>query len=376
MARKIPARRKPRELPRMNIPRSGCFARDAHLRTIAQAMASLSCVVLALLSAGRVAIAGDAATQAPISEAIGVTQPPAAGAEATQHPEEAEGGVPHAAAYEDLLEVTGVFAEARASAQTLVARLSEENPVVPAAVWTGFAAKIADRDTLASLYVPIYARHLTEADAEGLLAFYRSPLGERWLQILPQVQQEYRAEAERWAGTIAEDLLGGSTKPDDVNAEEGAVKLGDRRVASIHELLRVSGSLEQASHTMSLMIDRLRQAPQASQMPGSFWEQARNRLVDEKSLLQLWTSAYARHVSNDDVRAMIDFYRSALGKRYVAALPDIRREALDAATRLANTAARRAVREVLGPLPQYRLQRPELPREDSEPSKNAARDGK
>jgi hypothetical protein len=110
---------------------------------------------------------------------------------------------------------------------------------------------------------------------------------------------------------------------------------------------------------MNLLIDRLRQAPQSSGAPASFWEQARSRITDEKSLLKLWTPAYAQGAPDEDIRAMIAFYESPLGQRYVAALPAIRSESLDAATQLANLAARRAVREVLGPLPQYRLMHPE-----------------
>ena len=261
--------------------------------------------------------------------------------------------------YEELLEQMGVFAGARASAQGVVERLRAENPVVPAAVWASFAAKIADREVLVPLYVPIYVRHLTEADARELLVFYRSTLGSRWLEAVPKIQQECRVRAEVWAGTIAEDLL--STAPAGERTRPGSIgrDLDPRRARSIEELLRVSGALAQARQSMNLMIERLQQGPQATELPAAFWQRARERLSDETALMQLWSPAYAQYLSDDDVRGLIAFYRSPPGERYVAALPAIQSESVDAATRLANASARRAVREVLGPLPQWRLQHPD-----------------
>jgi hypothetical protein len=322
--------------------RARCVSWRGGWREVARATVILSCVTLTLLGVG---------SRATAEETDGTPQ----NLGATSYP----------AAYEQLLETIGVFAEARASAQTLVGRLSEDNLSVPPGVWTSFAEKISDRSTLVPLYVPIYAKHLTEADAEGLLAYYRSAPGQRWLQVQPSIQQESRAASEKWAGTIAAELLGGDARKDDSTAGgTGATDVG-ARLAAIRQLLTVSGSLDQSRHTMNLLIDRLQQATPASGVSGSFWDRARARITDERSLLQLWTPAYAHYLSDEDVRAMIAFYESPLGRRYVAVLPVIRSETLDAATTLANTAARRAVREVLGPLPQYRLMHPD----SSEPAK-------
>lgn len=327
---------------------------------IARAGVVLSCVTLPLPGVGSGAIAREtvSTSQSPgAPEAAGAAGPSVATDDAPGPEVAAHASYP--AVYEELLETLGVFAEARASAQTLVGRLSEDNPTVPPVVWTNFAGKISNRDTLVLLYVPIYANHLTEADAEGLLAFYRSALGQRWLQARPSIQQECRAASEKWAGTVAADLLGGDgMKGDPISGKTASGNAG-ARAAAIRELLTVSGSLDQARHTMNLLIDRLRQVTPTSGASGPFWDHARSRITNEESLLQLWTPAYSHHLSDDDVHAMIAFYESPLGRRYVLALPAIRSESLDAATKLANMSARRAVREVLGPLPQYRLMHPE-----------------
>jgi hypothetical protein len=259
-------------------------------------------------------------------------------------------------AFEDLLDVTGVFVSARSVTDTMVQRLQRENPVVPADVWSRFAAKISDRATLAALYVPIYARHLSEVDARGVVQFYATPTGEHLLHATPLIQQECRASAQVWVAEVAAELTGDSAQD---RRRPASVGVKTARDEAIHEALRASGAIAQARQMMSLMIERIKQTPQASELPASFWQQARDRLTNEADLLRLWTPAYAHHLSEGDIRGIIEFYRSPLGARYVAALPAIQSESVEAATQLANNSAHRAIHEVLGPLPQWRLQHPQ-----------------
>jgi hypothetical protein len=85
------------------------------------------------------------------------------------------------------------------------------------------------------------------------------------------------------------------------------------------------------------------------------------RLLNEDDLLRLWTPAYVHQFTDAEIRGLIGFYRSAVGVRYVAALPTIETESLDAGGQLGRDVARRAVREVFGPLPQWRMLHPASP---------------
>jgi hypothetical protein len=96
-------------------------------------------------------------------------------------------------------------------------------------------------------------------------------------------------------------------------------------------------------------------------MPDALWQSARDRLTDETALLRLWTPACLNHLSAADVLALTEFHESATGKRFVAAQAAIQEESMVAAAQLSNRSARQAVREVLGPLPQWRLQHPNSP---------------
>jgi hypothetical protein len=270
----------------------------------------------------------------------------------------------HNAAVVELLELTGVFARAQAETDGVVARLQADNPRVPAQLWGNFAKRVAGRDTLIALYVPIYARYLTEPDVRGVVAFYRTPLGAHFLKVTPKIQEETRVAAQAWVSDIAVQLIrtadaaeGTATAPG--FSQQPVASLAPRREEAVHELLRVSGAVTQAQQMMVGILDRLRRGPQADAMMPSFWELARRRLTNEADLLRLWTPAYASNLTDNEIRGLVQFYRSPVGVRFVAALPAIQEASLDAGAQLGRDAVKRAVREVLGPLPQWRLLHPE-----------------
>lgn len=285
----------------------------------------------------------------------------------------------------ELLELTGVFMRARAETANVVERLRRENPKVPAGVWQSFAKRVANRDALEALYVPIYAKHLSHGDVCDILDFYRTPLGAHYLQAAPRIQEATRIAVQVWASDLALDILtpddnddshGGDSSP---ASWEASTEQAGGRVAAIHELLRVSGTLAGAHSMMDKLLDQISQGPQASQLPVSFWGDARKRLSNESDLLRLLTPAYAGQLSDTQVRGLIGFYTSPVGARFVAALPAIQSESLDAGAQLGREAAKRAVHEVMGPLPQWRMLHPPAsaatptkpPLEKGSPSSNA-----
>jgi hypothetical protein len=267
----------------------------------------------------------------------------------------------------ELLELLGVFANARAQTNTMVEQLRGENPKVPEGFWSSLASGVADHATLVSLYAPIYWHHLSQQDICTLVSFYRSPLGAHYLHAGPQIQEATRDAAQAWAGTIALELLrsaGEPAVPDGPTSPPPAsqTQLEDARTAAIHELLRRSGDLGTAQQMMGITLDRLRQGSQQVALPPAFWDDARKRLLNEDALLRLWTPAYVRQFTDAEIRGLLEFYRSAAGSRYAVALPAIETERLEAGRQLGRDVAKRAVREVFGPLPQWRMLHPANPR--------------
>jgi len=64
-----------------------------------------------------------------------------------------------------------------------------------------FLASI-NANELVDLAVPIYDRHLSEEDVDGMLAFYRSPVGRRVIKALPEITAESGRVGQEWGQGI------------------------------------------------------------------------------------------------------------------------------------------------------------------------------
>lgn len=257
-----------------------------------------------------------------------------------------------------LLELNGTLPAARQTAEQVVSQLRTTNPSIPAEVWTRYTALATDRQTLIDLYAPIYGRYLNDENVLGIVAFYTSPLGSRWREALPQIAVETRQDAQQFVAGVALSVgdEGNAASTDEHSA--GSNQAPDPRTQDVVRLLRASGALSQARAAMTDTLERIRNQGLAPGLPDTFWQSARNKLTDENALLRLWTPAYLNHLSATDVVALIAFYESPVGKRFVNAQAAIQQESVAAAAWLSNRSARQAVREVLGPLPAWRLQNP------------------
>jgi uncharacterized protein len=264
----------------------------------------------------------------------------------------------------ELLQVTGVFVRARPEADRVVAQLQSRNPRIPSALWEKYAASVSDPDAVIALYAPIYARHLTEDQLRGALQFYRSAPGAKLLAAMPAIQAEARSAALSWVADIAGDVAFSESPPRAFEPREGsstAERRVSRRTQRVQQLLRASGTISQAQQMMNDLIDRFEAAPQGGELTQAMWENARSHLTNETDLIKLWTPAYLHHLSDPETGALLAFYQSTPGRCFVAAMPQVQKEAVEAATQMGREAVKRATREVLGPLPQWALDHPHAP---------------
>ncbi len=73
------------------------------------------------------------------------------------------------------------------------------SPGIPAVFWERLvAAARTQRGDLIEALVPIYARNFELSELEGLLAFYRSPLGRRLLAIQPALMRDSAQAGQVW----------------------------------------------------------------------------------------------------------------------------------------------------------------------------------
>ena len=76
-------------------------------------------------------------------------------------------------------------------------RFARGMPCIPqATVQQAFDSPQVQQEQLGAM-TQVYQRHFTSADIQGLLTFYRSSIGQKWLHEIPAVTQEYRQLAFR-----------------------------------------------------------------------------------------------------------------------------------------------------------------------------------
>jgi hypothetical protein len=81
------------------------------------------------------------------------------------------------------------------------------NPRIPAEFWDRFIAQArARRGELEEEYVKLYDRNFTSAELKGMIAFYESPIGKRFVEVQPTLMREGMAMGQEWGTRIGSDV--------------------------------------------------------------------------------------------------------------------------------------------------------------------------
>lgn len=79
-------------------------------------------------------------------------------------------------------------------------------PCVPASYWQGFIDANGSKALLGRM-VPIYQGRFTAEDVKGLLAFYRSPLGQKVLTQMPLAMAEGMKIGQQWGRERGQTMI-------------------------------------------------------------------------------------------------------------------------------------------------------------------------
>lgn len=81
------------------------------------------------------------------------------------------------------------------------------NPRIPAAFWDRFIAAAHEHEPeLETLFIQIYDRHFSADDLRQLLAFYRTPIGQKLIAEQPAVAREAMAGGQQWGQRIGYEV--------------------------------------------------------------------------------------------------------------------------------------------------------------------------
>lgn len=107
----------------------------------------------------------------------------------------------------ELLVAMGTAKNAKQVIEMMVTSYKQNMPEVPAVFWDEFQKEIS-MDELIDLVAPIYAKYYTDDELVQLIAFYKSPLGQKLTDKLPAITQESFAAGQEWGKKIGEKVAG------------------------------------------------------------------------------------------------------------------------------------------------------------------------
>ena len=130
-------------------------------------------------------------------------------------------------------------------------------------------------------------------------------------------------------------------------------KIDAAKEARIHELMDVTGTTSLGEQFLKTATEQLRasiagsrpQDARAQQLLDLFLDHFQKHF-DPHALTEIIVPIYDKYFSEEDLKGLLEFYRSPLGQRTLKALPEITREAQAAGFALGQQAAEAAMKEV------------------------------
>ena len=116
----------------------------------------------------------------------------------------------------------------------------------------------------------------------------------------------------------------------------------------IRALLKATGAGSMGVQMMDQMITSLK--PMAPQLPGAFWDDVRAEFNADE-LVNLVVPIYAKHLTHEDVKGLISFYESPVGRKMIAVQPVLMAESMEVGQAWGQEIALRVVAKMQGQAP-------------------------
>lgn len=97
----------------------------------------------------------------------------------------------------ELLQVTGAGNMAVQMMDQMIPSMKRMVPDAPEAFWEEFSSQV-DGGELEDMVIPIYQKHLTQADVNAQLKFLQSDAGQKMIKVQPLIMQESMMVGQEW----------------------------------------------------------------------------------------------------------------------------------------------------------------------------------
>jgi hypothetical protein len=97
---------------------------------------------------------------------------------------------------------------------------------------------------------------------------------------------------------------------------------------TLKRMFEVSGTQESYKVAITQMFGMLKQ--QQKNVPDEVWVELQNEFNETSltDLVEMLTPVYEKHLTQADLQKVIDFYQSAVGKKFASKTPDIMQESM------------------------------------------------
>jgi uncharacterized protein len=114
------------------------------------------------------------------------------------------------------------------------------------------------------------------------------------------------------------------------------------KISDIHKLLQLSGAGKLGTQVAAQMIPALQKA--IPNVPQEFWTEFQKDIHPDE-LEDLIVPIYDKHFSHEEIRQLIEFYKSSIGKKLAGELPAISKESMEAGEKWGQQIALKAIKE-------------------------------
>ncbi len=109
----------------------------------------------------------------------------------------------------EMFDVSGSEATFNAAIKQMIAIQKQQNPSVNTQLWDNLEAEVLKTsiNDLVDMLVPVYEKHMTQEDLEGLITFYKSKVGKKFAEKTPLITAESMQVGQQWGIKIGKVLV-------------------------------------------------------------------------------------------------------------------------------------------------------------------------
>ncbi|WP_223606747.1 DUF2059 domain-containing protein [Chryseobacterium sp. OSA05B] len=89
----------------------------------------------------------------------------------------------------ELIKVMGADKMAISGMQHQVQEIKKSSPDISDEFFNEFMAEVTT-ERITELYIPIYSKYYSESEVDDLIRFYKSPVGQKTISVLPAIMKE------------------------------------------------------------------------------------------------------------------------------------------------------------------------------------------